>query len=253
MASLHKKWLFLWLMAISTRSPAAAELKIGVADADAPPIAVLSDNGNSLQGGLARELGELLAAELDLAPNFVLLARKRVEMSVENGRVDLICNANPGWFSNASRLQWSHEIYPQVEKALSLAGRPPIRELAELSSLRISVIRGYSYPSLEYLWNNNRSERVEEAHFELQLKSLQKRLSDVAIVSELSFAWWARQRPREAAAFRLHPLIVTSLPTMCALSPRSAVKLDAVNRAIDRLQKNGKFKALLARYQWQPD
>ena len=252
MASLHKKWLLYCLLLLTSAPPlAAAELRIGVADTDSAPIAVLSEDGNTLTGGLARDLGTLLADEMGMKPQFVILARRRVEPTIESGKVDITCNANPDWFANSARLNWSHEVYPLVERVLSLKGQPVIRQLDDLAGKSIGTLHGYHYPALEYLWTSNRSQRQTEARFDLLCKSLEKRLSDAAIVTELTYVWWARNHAQEAAAFRLHPLVVSSQPTMCALSPRSAIKPAELDRAIDRLHKSGKLKALMSRYQWQ--
>ncbi|MEN3813019.1 ABC transporter substrate-binding protein, partial [Chromobacterium piscinae] len=91
MASLHKKWLLLCLFS-SMAQAEPAPLRIGVSDTDAAPIAVLSEDGNALTGGLARDLGALLADEMGMKPQFALLARRRVEPSIETGKVDIICN-----------------------------------------------------------------------------------------------------------------------------------------------------------------
>ncbi|POZ60855.1 substrate-binding periplasmic protein [Chromobacterium alticapitis] len=250
MPIVNNRWRLLSLALIASAA-SAAPLRIGVADTDAPPIAILSGDGNAITGGLTRDLGGLLAEELGLKPQFVILARKRVEPAIEDGKVDLICNANPDWYSNSARLGWSHEIYPLTERVLSLKGMPPVRQFDDLAGKRIGTQHGYHYPELEYLWTSNRSSRETEARFDLLFKSLEKRLSDVAIVTEFIYVWWARGHAQEASAFKLHPLVVSSQPTMCALSPKSPIKLDQLNRAVDRLHKNGKLKAMLTHYQAQ--
>ncbi|AXE35283.1 substrate-binding periplasmic protein [Chromobacterium phragmitis] len=251
MASLHKKWLLPLLLFSPLAQAEPSALRIGVSDTDAAPIAVLSEDGAALTGGLARDLGTLLADEMGMKPQFTLLARRRVEPSIETGKVDIICNANPDWYSNSARLGWSHEIYPLVERVLSLKSQPTIRQFDDLAGKRIGTIHGYHYPALEYLWASNRSERTTEARFDLLFKSLEKRLSDAAVVTELTYVWWARGHAQEAANFRIHPLVVSSQPTMCALSLHSPIKLDALNRAIERLHKSGRLKTLMSRYLWQ--
>ena len=42
------------------------------------------------------------------------------------------------------------------------------------------------------------------------------------------------------------------MPTMCAVSPHSDIKVAQLNQAIDRLQKSGRIKTVLKTYQWQP-
>lgn len=230
---------------------AGGVLKIGVTDADAPPIVELAADGHTLRGGLSRELGDALAAQLHMTPEYQVLARKRIEPMVESGRIHIVCNANPEWYGNATRLLWSHELYPQVERAISLHDLPDIHKAEELEGKRIGTIFGYNYPTLERLWASGRSSRVEEAKQELLLKSLQKQLTNVAINSELEFAWWARNHPHDAHDFKLHPLVVTSMPTMCAVSPHAPLSLARLNQAIDSLHRRGTLQAILKRYQWQ--
>ncbi|QEL57205.1 substrate-binding periplasmic protein [Chromobacterium paludis] len=247
MAIQNNKWWFSTLLLLAL-SASAAPLRIGVSDSDGPPLAVISEDGNTLNGGLTRDLGALLAAELEMKPEFVILARKRVEPAIESGKVDIVCNANPDWYGNSARLGWSHVIYPLTERVLSPKGLPPIRKFDDLAGKRIGIQHGYHYPELEYLWASNRSSKDTEARFDLLFKSLEKRLSDVAIVTEIIYVWWAHEHTREAASFKLHPLVVSSMPTMCALSPKSPIKLEQLNRAVDKLQKNGKLKTMLTHY-----
>ncbi|WP_337883282.1 substrate-binding periplasmic protein [Chromobacterium haemolyticum] len=253
MAITNKLWLLAGLAATGCGEAwAAGSLRIGVADTDAAPVVMLSPDGEHLRGGLSKDLGEMLAAELGLRPEFTLIARKRVESSIESGRVDIICNANPDWFGNAARLGWTHEIYPQLERPLTLKLPTELRQVGDLAGKRIVTIRGYTYPTLERFWRGSPALHNEEARIELLIKSVQKRLSDVAIVSELEFAAWARAWPQDAAQFKLHSLVVTFMPTMCAVAPHSDIKVAQLNQAIDRLQKSGRIKAVLKTYQWQP-
>ncbi|KMN35158.1 MULTISPECIES: ABC transporter substrate-binding protein [Chromobacterium] len=253
MAITNKLWLLAGLAAAwGEEAWTAGNLRIGVADTDAAPVVVLSPDGEHLRSGLSKDIGEMLASELGMRPEFMLIARKRVEVSIETGRVDIVCNANPDWFGNAARLGWTHEIYPQLERPLTLKQTTELRQTGDLAGKRIVTIRGYNYPTLERFWRSNPASHNEEARMELLVKSVQKRLSDVAIVSELEFAAWARNWPQEAASLKLHPLVVTFMPTMCAVSPHSDIKVAQLNQAIDRLQKSGRIKTVLKTYQWQP-
>jgi ABC-type amino acid transport substrate-binding protein len=236
------------LVLTCARGHAAAVIRIGVADTDSPPVVVISDTGQ-LVGGLSYDFGGQLARELGAKPQFVVLSRKRVEPWIESGRVDIICNANPAWFGNAERLGWSHEVYPLVERMVSANTLPDIRQFNDVTGRRIGTIHGYNYPSLEALWDQGRATRTEEPYIDLMMKSLGKGLSDVAVIPELSYAGWARANPVAARTLKIHPLIVSSLPTDCAVAPHSAFTLQRVNEAIDRLSHSGRLKTLLKTYQ----
>ncbi|MBA4708405.1 substrate-binding periplasmic protein [Aquitalea aquatica] len=252
MVRLNKTWLALLTGAALAQAAAAnGILKIGVSDSDAPPIVVLTPDNQALAGGLTKELGDALAGELGLKAQYVVIARKRVESTIEAGRVNIVCNANPEWYGNATRLGWTREFYPQVERALSLKDMPDLHQTDEMVGKRIGTIRGYSYPTLEHLWAVGRTTRVDESRLELLVKSLQKKLTDVAISSELELAWWAKTNPQEARAFKQHPMTVTYMPTMCAVAPNSSVSTDKLNQGIEAMRRSGKLKAILKAYEWQ--
>ena len=147
-------------------------------------------------------------------------------------------------------LAYWHELSTAYQICLRLYKSHP--NAVPEDEIRIVTIRGYNYPTLERFWRGSPSLHNEEARMELLIKSVQKKLSDVAIVSELEFAAWARNWPQEAATLKLHPLVVTFMPTMCAVSPHSDIKVAQLNQAIDRLQKSGRIKTVLKTYQWQP-
>jgi len=254
MVALNKTWPVLLAGAVlSLQIQAGGILKIGVSDSDAPPIVVLTPDNQALASGLIKELGDALAGEMGMKAQYVVIARKRVENTIETGKVNIVCNANPEWFGNATRLGWTREFYPQVERALSLKDMPDIRQADDMVGKRIGTIRGYSYPTLEHLWAVGRTTRVDEPRLDLLVKSLQKKLTDVAISSELELAWWAKSNRQEARAFKQHPLTVTYMPTMCAVAPHSPVSTERLNQGIEAMRRSGKLKTILKSYEWQAE
>jgi ABC-type amino acid transport substrate-binding protein len=132
MVALNKTWPLLLAGAVlSLQIQAGGILKIGVSDSDAPPIVVLTPDNQALASGLIKELGDALAGELGMKAQYVVIARKRVESTIETGKVNIVCNANPEWYGNATRLGWTREFYPQMERALSLKGMPDIHQVTK--------------------------------------------------------------------------------------------------------------------------
>ncbi|RXZ43813.1 ABC transporter substrate-binding protein [Crenobacter cavernae] len=231
---------------------AAPVLRIGVGASDGPPIVMLAKAADSeLVGGLYKELGDALAKQLGATPEYVVVSRNRVESNIERNKVDIHCNANPRWFGNAARLGWTRELYPQIERVVTLKGEPNISSVDQLAGKRVGTILGFHYPPLEPMWKAQRASRVNETRLDLMLKAVLMRLSDAAIPSELEYVAWARANPLEARALKVHPMVFTTMPTMCAVAPKGNFGVAELNRAIDRLEKNGQIKAILSRYQWQ--
>ncbi|TDR72517.1 substrate-binding periplasmic protein [Paludibacterium purpuratum] len=226
-------------------------LRIGVADSEGPPIAVIEQN--TLKSGMSKDIGEALGQALARKVDFVIISRKRVESSLENGKVDIVCIANPVWYGDAGQLGWTREMFPLVERVAVLAGKPPVHSLGDLVGKRIGTIRGYSYPSLESMWANGKASRDTEDRLELVMKALLINVADAAIVSEQEYGVWAKANSETARQIRLSAFQFSSTPTMCAVSPQSHFSVDTLNRAIGRLQQQGKFKAILRSYQWQSE
>lgn len=240
------------MLGVGVCRAAEAPLRIGVSDSDGPPLVVLSDTAERvLSGGLIRDLGEALAGELGTRAEYVVLSRNRIEPALEASRVDIVCNANPAWYGNAGRLGWTAELFPQIERLVSLRNRPDITELDQLRGRRVGTIRGYHYPALEKAWASG-ARRQDEARLDLLVKAVQKGLVDVAVYSELEFSAWARAYPFEARQFKLHPVMVSTMPTMCAVAPQSAYGVDRLNGAIGRLKDAGRLRTLVRSYQWHP-
>lgn len=230
----------------------AAELRIGVAESDAPPIVVLNA-ARQLAPSLSYDLGIALAAELATGARFQLLSRNRVEPAVEASTVDIVCNANPAWFGNASRLGWTRDFYPQVERVVTSTTLP--RQVAaqqDLAGLRIGVIRGYHYPTLQPLWQDGVAARVDHPRLDSTLKALGMGAVDAAITSELELAGWARNNAAAAQRIKVQPWLVSTHQTYCAVAPRSRYSVAQLNRAIAALERKGEVLRILQRYQWKP-
>lgn len=198
------------------------------------------------------DIGNLLAKELEAKPIFVVISRKRIEWALEQGKVDLVCNANPDWYGNSSQLKWTHEVFPQVEKIASANSPVMIRQIEDLYGKKIVTIHGYIYPTLESIWAQGKASRLTETRLDLMMKALSSKFADAAVVSELEFSYWAKRFPQAASQIKLQPLVITAVPTMCALSPRSRYPLTQLDQAIDHLSQSGQLKVVLQRYQWRP-
>jgi ABC-type amino acid transport substrate-binding protein len=240
------------VVAVTTAQAADSTLRIGVSDSDAPPIVILGKGPNKgMISGLSKDLGDALARVLNMRPDYQVLSRNRVESAIETNKVDIVCNANPKWYGNAARLGWTREFYPQIERLISLKTEPDITEVNQLKGKRIGTILGYHYAPLDPLWQAKQASRVNETRIDLLMRAVQVKITDVAVDSELEFSAWAKTNPHEARALKVHPIVLTSLPTMCAVAPKANVSVKQLDQAIERLEKSGQIKAILARYQWR--
>jgi ABC-type amino acid transport substrate-binding protein len=228
-------------------------LTIGVAESDGPAIVKLagSDAQPTVVGGLSREIGDSLAHALGTRPRYQVLSRNRVDSSLEQSRVDVVCNANPAWYRSPDQLGWTNELYPQIERLVSKTSMSNIQRVDQLAGHRVGTILGYSYASVEPLWHSHQASKVSDTRADLQMKSLLVGVTDVAINSELELDASAQSHPKEARQVKMHPMTLTVLPTMCAVAPKSAWSVAQLNQAIAELNRTGEIKTIFRRYQWQ--
>lgn len=229
---------------------AAPPLRIGVSESDAAPIVVL--NAKRELSGLSKDLGEALARALDTQAEFVVLSRNRVEPALQAGKVDLVCNANPAWYVNSDHYGWTRDFYPQVERIVTLKSYPrTIRNSEDLTSLRLGVIRGYHYPTLEPLWQSHLTERANHPHLASSLKALRLGMVDAVISSELELAAWAKQNPQPGQQLRIQPWVVSTMPTKCAVATMGNYDVDALDHAIAQMEKQGELGRIVQGYRWK--
>jgi ABC-type amino acid transport substrate-binding protein len=235
----------------SCTAQAAPLLRIGVSDSDAAPIVVLNAR-RELASGLSKDLGEALARALDTHPGFVVLSRNRVEPALQSSKIDIICNSNPAWFASSDRYGWTRDVYPQIERIVTLKNHPrAINSVDDLAALRIGVIRGYRYPTLETVWQNQTAQRAIHPHVDSSLKALSLNMVDAVVSSELELAAWAKLNPAQSKQIHMQPWIVSAMPTRCAVAPDSPFSVNALDQAIAKLEKKGEINRIMQVYRWK--
>ncbi|WP_174872873.1 substrate-binding periplasmic protein [Vogesella oryzae] len=248
---MRKLAVTLWLALLAAAgSGQAAELRVGVAESDAPPIVVINA-ARELAPSLSYDIGVAVAGKLAAKARFLLLSRNRVEPALESSEVDIVCNANPVWFGDADKLGWTRDVYAQVERVVTGNSLPrQIQSQQDLAGLRIGVIRGYSYPDVQSLWQRGASVRVDHPRLDSLLRALGMGAVDAVITSELELAGWARSHAAAAQHIKVQPWQVSIQPTYCAVAPRSRFSVAQLNQAIAELARSGELRQILQRYQW---
>ncbi|MDC7715672.1 transporter substrate-binding domain-containing protein [Vogesella sp. DC21W] len=240
-----------WLLLAASTAQAAPPLHIGVAESDAAPIVVLNAQ-RQLESSLSKDLGLALAQALGSNARFSVLSRNRIEPALEQSMVDVVCNANPAWFGNAARLGWTQDFYPQIERVVTLTSHlRSVHGSQDLTAQRVGVIRGYHYPALVRLWQNNSATRVDHPQLDSGLKALQMGMIDAVVSSELELAAWVKRNPQAGQQLRMQPWVVSMMQTRCAVAPASRYSVAQLNQAITLLEKQGKTKRILQSYRWK--
>ena len=245
-ARLHGLFAGLCLTALHTAALAGGPLRYGVVDSMGYPFNVLDTQGR-VTGGLLMDMGEKLAREMGVPLEQVTMSRRRVDPSLLRGTVDVVCYFSPQWSTVAQQLQWSVATLPQIERLVV----PKVHTVPgpdDLAGKRIATQIGYTYPSLQPLFDAGRAKRVDESRVALMFKALDLGAADVLVTSEGEIEGYFHDVPDARERFEVSAAPFTSVPTQCALSPKSAFRLQDMDKALTRLVKRGDLERLARQY-----
>jgi polar amino acid transport system substrate-binding protein len=178
------------LLLISLNGAAAeAPLRFVVPDSWAMPMVQL-EKGRPTQG-ILYDVMLSLATQVGVPAEFHVLPRGRVQNAMENGEVDVRCYVAQSWLPNQSGdYIWSIPLWTQPDVLIS---RPaPLTSViaANLPRQSIGTVLGYSYPTLQPLFDANRLHRDDARNQEQVLEKLQAGRNRYAVSNQWSLDWF---------------------------------------------------------------
>ncbi len=227
-------------------APAGEPLRYGVVDSMGYPFNVLDAQGR-VTGGLLLDMGEKLAHEMGAPLEPVIISRRRVDPSLLRGTVDVVCYFSPQWSGVAKQLRWSVATLPQIERLVVPKGNA-LPGADELAGKRIATQIGYTYPTLQPLFEAGKVKRIDESRVALMFKALDLGAADVLVTSEGEIEGYFHDVPDAREHFEVSTTPFTSVPTQCALSPKSGFRLQDMDKALTRLVKRGDMERLARQY-----
>ncbi|MDN3576369.1 transporter substrate-binding domain-containing protein [Chitinimonas viridis] len=229
--------------------PARAELRTVLCECDSPPLVEFAPGSYKPTGGLIKDMSELIARQMGVKASYVVLSRKRIDLALTRGEVDLLCFANPAWTSLADKLHWTEEIVPQVERVMMDKTRAArTNNVNDLKGMRIGLIHGFHYPAIDPLILTGDIKPVYEKDHESNFKLLERDAVDGLISADLQIAHYLRNPPASGRPFGMSNYVVSSTPTHCAVPKASPIKVERVMQAVQQLKAQGAFDKLLNQY-----
>lgn len=236
--------LFCVLIFISVANAHAAnEVKhivFGVSTANAMPLAHFQ--GEEIDSGIVKDMGEAIANKLGMQPRFVTLSRKRASAALLAGEVDGICDAMPEWYGRT--VNWSPPLIANEGWLVAAANVRAPKSLMEIKGEKLGLIAGFVYPELDAAFGKNYP-RDDAPNMPSNIRKLLAGRQRYAIVDRLSFEYEAGFTP-ELRNFEV--LVLSRFRSSCAFSKSSKIPFNKVNRAIHQLMKDGTITRILARY-----
>lgn len=202
-------------------------------------------NTQQVESGILRDLGIALYKEMNLTPEYVLLPKKRVAPSLISGNINLICHLHESWQAKiASEVSWSHEVY-RSSNVVVFIGNKPIHKIQDLSGQRIGGVPNFVYVDAEPYFASKMMARENGPNNESNIQKLLNGRINYIIMSNLEYEYFKKVYPNlDRADFEMD-----IFNTKCALSKKSKIKIEDLNKAISTLKKNGTIDRILKSYQ----
>jgi polar amino acid transport system substrate-binding protein len=194
--------------------------------------------------GIHKDIGDALAQHLGRTARFLALPRKRIVKTLETGDADVLCSYVPEWLEGA--FDWSRPFIPIAEVLISDRRAPRPHAIADLAGQPIGTVLGYSHPELEEILGKN-FKREDAPTSEVNLRKLAAGRVRHAVTAKAFLEY--RLKLGDPPLSLYPPLTVKTYMGQCAVSRHGRVTVADVDRAIDRIVKDGVLMKILQRYQ----
>lgn len=242
--------LILLGLSVSGRVSARAEekLRIAVIETLDYPLNVF-DKPHQLTGGLLKDYTDAIARGLQAQAVYQTYSRRRIEPALQRGDADLVCYFSPQWMDQPRDLHWSLPNLPQFERVLVRKGNAvPISYPAQLIGKKIATQLAYHYPQIQQEVTAGKIQRLDQVEVASMFRLVAMGAADALISSESEIEGYFKLHPEQKPHFSIAPTHFSKVYTQCALSAKSAWKIEQINRQIQRLLDSGEQSRLLHQY-----
>jgi len=197
--------------------------------------------------GLLFDLMQAIAREVGARPEYHVLARLRLQQAMDDGDIDVRCYVSTQWFNDRpGNFVWSIPLFHQRDVLVGQPGdNAPIRP-EQLAQQAIGTVLGYTYTTLEPLFEQGRLRREDSRSQDLALQKLQIGRYRHAVSNELSLQWFNQRLPAEQ---RLQVLAVLEEQALgCMVRNDPALPTQGVLRALVRMKESGEIERITRRY-----
>jgi polar amino acid transport system substrate-binding protein len=171
------------------RAAAEAPLRFVVPDSWAMPMVQL-ERGRPTQG-ILYDVMLSLATQVGVPAQFHVLPRGRVQNAMEQGEVDIRCYAAQSWTPNQSGdYIWSIPLWTQPDLLVSRSDAITSVTPTHLAHQSIGTVLGYSYPTLQPLFDANRLYRDDARNQEQVLEKLHAGRNRYAVSNQWTLDWF---------------------------------------------------------------
>jgi len=234
------------LLLIGTNGFAAEPpLRFSIADSWAMPMVQIEHDQPTR--GILHDMMVSLAARVGRPAEFHVLARARVQSAMEHGEVDIRCYAAQSWLPNQSGdYIWSIPLFVQRDMLVSADAHAQPVIAQNLPAQRIGTVLGYTYPSLQVLFERGQLTRDDARNQQQVLEKLAAGRNRYGVSNQWTLDWFNQKRLSGA---QLHSVAVLQEQAVgCFVRNDPRLPVQQILRALLQMKMSGEVDELIERY-----
>ncbi|WP_178119504.1 transporter substrate-binding domain-containing protein [Pseudomonas sp. SCB32] len=221
----------------------ADELRWGYSPSNGMPYVESIDH--ELAHGFIRDLGERVGQLLNLEVRFVETPDKRVEASLQQGSIQLLCINNPQWMSAPEKLHWSPSLFEEEDVLAQRSDAPALNTLDALRGHTLGTSLGYVYPpALMEAFASHAIRRNDVRDLETRLHMLEHNRLDAIVDMRRPLEFLLREHP--GLSIRVNPGILQRYSIRCSYGPTLPIPAERLDAALQTLVDDGSIQRMLA-------
>lgn len=240
------RWAVGALLGISLSVTAAeTPLRFAMPDSWAMPM-VQYERGRPTQG-ILYDIMLSLATQVGVPAQFHVLPRTRVQSAMEHGEIDVRCYAAQSWLPNQSGdYIWSLPLLFQRDLLVSRQGSPTSVEAKTLPRQSIGTVLGYTYPTLQPLFDSGQLQREDARNQEQVLEKLLAGRYHYAVSNQWTLDWLNQRLPAEQ---KLQGVAVLQEQQVgCYVRNAPNVPVQRILRTLLRMKMSGEIDDIIRLY-----
>jgi len=245
------RWATGALLGISLSATAAEPpLRFAVSDSWAMPMIQLERNRPTQ--GILLDLMLSLATQVGVPAEFHVLPRARMQSAMEHGEIDVRCYAAQSWLPNQSGdYIWSLPLFFQRDLLISRQDQPKNIDPAHLPRQPLGTVRGYTYPTLQPLFDADQLQREDARNQEQVLEKLLAGRYRYAVSNQWTLDWFNQ---RLLPAEQLQAVAVLQEQQVgCYVRNDPNVPVQRILRTLLRMKMSGEIEEIIRLYTGQSE
>ncbi|CDF96206.1 MULTISPECIES: ABC transporter substrate-binding protein [unclassified Pseudomonas] len=226
-------------------SAAELPLRFAVTDGWAMPM-VQIERGRPTQGILP-DIMTSLATQVGMPAEFHVLSRARLDGAMQHDEVDVRCYVSPDWVKDkGGDFLWSVPLFFQRDLLVGTASAPRQVVPATLGQQPIGTVLGYTYPTLQPLFDSGHVRRDDARSQEQVLTKLLAGRYRYGVSNQWALDWFNQ---RHTADYQLHEVAVLQEQQLgCYLRNDPKIPAQRILRTLQNMKASGEIDAIIQLY-----